>query len=383
MTKVALITGGNGITGSAVLEYLVKNTTATEWSKIIVTSRSPFKTIVQDDRISFIALDLSNEPATLIEKMSSICAEVTHAYFSSYVHKDDFSELNKANEALFSNFLDALITVAPSLQNCTLQTGGKHYNVHIMPVASPAREDEPRTESPIGNFYYPQEDYLIARQKGQSWTWNVIRPEAIIGHTSKPNGMNSALTYALYFFVCKNLGTEAAMPTNQRYWEGYDDLSDSRLIADITIWASTTPKAANEAFNVTNGDYLCWRYMWPRLARYFGANATSDQVFKKPVPSEGELQLEFSLAEWAADKREVWDRICNENKCPEAKATWDSGTWAFQDWVFQRTWSATLSVNKARKLGWQGHIDSYQSLTDAFEKFVELKQIPAIKAQAP
>jgi nucleoside-diphosphate-sugar epimerase len=383
MAKVALITGGNGITGSAVLEYLVAHTTAKEWSKIIVTSRSPFKTTVQDDRITFIALDLSKDPAILIEKMSSVCAEVTHAYSSSYVHKDDFAELNKANEALFSNFLDALIAVAPNLQNCTLQTGGKHHNVHIIPVSSPAREKEPRGDSSIENFYYPQEDYLIKSQKGQKWTWNVIRPEAIIGHTSKPNGMNSALTYAPYFLVCKKLGAEAKMPTNQRYWEGTDYLSDSRLIADMTIWASTTPKAANNAFNVNNGDYLCWRYMWPRIAKYCGAHATSDQVFEKSVPKEGDSQLEVSLAEWVADKREVWERICDENGCHEAKATWESGTWAFQDWVFQRTWSATLSINKARKFGWQGHIDSYQSLTDAFEKFVELKQIPRLKADSP
>lgn len=381
MAKVAFITGGNGITGSAVLEYLVNNTTAREWSKIIVTSRSPFKTTVQDDRITFIALDLSSDPSILIEKMSSLCAEVTHAYFSSYVHKDDFAELNKANQALFSNFLDALTAVSPNLQNCTLQTGGKHYNVHIMPVSSPAREDEPRSKGSIENFYCPQEDYLIKRQEGQSWTWNVIRPEAIIGYTSKPNGMNSALTCALYFMVSKYLDAEAKMPTNQVYWEGYDDLSDSRLIADITIWASTTPKAANEAFNVTNGDYLCWRYMWPRLATYFGAKASSDQSFTKPRPTGGDLQQEFSLLEWASDKREVWDRICDENECPEAKATWDSGTWAFQDWVFQRTWSATLSINKARRLGWNGHIDSYQSLVDAFQKFVELKQIPQVEAK--
>jgi hypothetical protein len=85
----------------------------------------------------------------------------------------------------------------------------------------------------------------------------------------------------------------------------------------------------------------------------------SEQVFTKPRPSEGELQLDISLAEWATDKHEVWDRICDKYGCPEAKPTWKSGTWAFQDWVFQRTWSATLSINKARKFGWTGHIDSY------------------------
>ncbi|KAK5547509.1 hypothetical protein LTR46_012010, partial [Exophiala xenobiotica] len=215
--------------------------------------------------------------------------------------------------------------------------------------------------------------------KGQKWTWNVVRPEAIIGYTSKPNGMNSALTYALYMLVCKELEHEAKMPTNQRYWAGYDDLSDSRLIADLTIWASTSQDTGNQAFNVTNGDYFSWKYLWPRLAAYAGAQASPDQEFGKAVPDEGDIQLDMSFAEWAQDKEEIWYRICDRHGCPEAKATWAAVTWGYQDWVFQRTWSATLSINKARKFGWTGHIDSFQSLTDAFDKFVELKQLPPFK----
>ncbi|KAH7355200.1 hypothetical protein BKA65DRAFT_235892 [Rhexocercosporidium sp. MPI-PUGE-AT-0058] len=381
MAKVAFITGGNGITGSAILEHLVRHTTEKEWSQIIVTSRSPFKTTVYDKRITFIALDFFDSADALAPKMRSTCGKVTHAYFSSYVHKDDFAELNKANEDLFKNFLDSLLQVAPNLENCTLQTGGKHYNVHLGPVESPAREAMPRTESPIGNFYFQQEDHLFARQHGQKWSWNVIRPEAIIGYTSKPNGMNSALTYALYLIVCKELGTEAAMPTNQAYFEGYDDVSDSRLIADLSIYASTNSKCSNQAFNVTNGDYFSWRYMWPRLATYFGANASPAQSFKDPRPKDGSTKLEVSLTEWSKDKREIWDRICDRAGVPEAKKTWDAGTWSYQDWVFGRTWSATLSISKAREFGWNGYIDSYKSFTDAFEKFVDLKQIPDVKAR--
>lgn len=119
--------------------------------------------------------------------------------------------------------------------------------------------------------------------------------------------------------------------------------------------------------------------MWPRIAAYLGAQATPDQAFTKPRPTEGETQLDLSLVEWAADKQEVWNKICDKGSCPEAKATWESGTWAFQDWVFQRTWSATLSINKARSYGWQGHIDSFQSLTEAFDNFVNLKQIPPFR----
>ena len=378
MGKVAFITGANGITGSAILQHLVEHTSANEWSQFIVTSRSPFKTIVSDPRIKFIALDFGEDVKTLATKMADVCSNVTNAYFSSYVHKDDFSELNAANEKLFSNFLDALIETAPRLQNVTLQTGGKHYNVHLFPVPSPAQETDPRLDSPIGNFYYPQEDHLFRRQKGQDWTWNVITPEAIIGATQKPNGMNEALTIVLYMLVCHELGQEAIMPTNQRYWEGTDDVSDTRLISQLTIWASTSDNTGNQAFNVTNGDYFCWKYMWPRLAEYVGASASSKQAFTKPYPKEGELQLERSLDEWAKDKREVWDKICDRLSMPEAKASWDSGTWAFQDWVFQRTWSATLSMSKARSFGFTGYIDSFQSFTDAIDQFVARKQIPPI-----
>ena len=124
MGKVALITGANGITGSAILEYLAITTTSEQWSKIIATSRSPFQTNINDPRVEFIALDFS-QPTALVDKMRDVCKGVTHAYFSSYVHKDDFAELNTANRALFENFLTALVEVASDLENCTLQTGGK------------------------------------------------------------------------------------------------------------------------------------------------------------------------------------------------------------------------------------------------------------------
>lgn len=127
--KVAFISGGNGITGTALIEHLSQNTTNEEFSDIIVTSRSPFATSVQDPRIKFIALDFTKSPETLQKEMAEVCSPVTHAYFSSYVHEDDFDQLNKSNQALFENFLAALVMVTPNLQNVCLQTGGKYYNV--------------------------------------------------------------------------------------------------------------------------------------------------------------------------------------------------------------------------------------------------------------
>jgi nucleoside-diphosphate-sugar epimerase len=98
--KVAFITGGNGITGSAILEHLVKKTDSTEWSKIIVTSRSPFQAAVEDDRITFVPLDYTQEVQTLIDAMLPACSGVTHAFFSSYIHRDGFEALNVAKRPL-------------------------------------------------------------------------------------------------------------------------------------------------------------------------------------------------------------------------------------------------------------------------------------------
>lgn len=376
MGKVALVTGANGITGSAILEHLVKHSDSTQWEKIIITSRSPLRLNVRDPRVEFIALDFSLPPKELAAKMHSQCTSVTHAYFSSYVHKDSFEELNVANRDLFENFLTALLDVATHFQNCTLQTGGKYYNIHLKTLPWPVPEDWPRSVSADSNFYYHQEDFLAAKQRGSSWSWNVIRPQAIIGHTPKPNGMNEALTIALYFLINKELGTEAKMPTNKPFFNGVDDVSDARLIADLSIYASTHKNCENQAFNVTNGDVFSWRYLWPRLAEYFGANASSDQEFSRNIFREGDTHLDIRLDEWAEDKRQVWDRICDKHGSPGCKATFESGTWAFQDWVFRRTWPTPLSISKARKFGWTGHLDSYDSFIDAFNKFRELGQIP-------
>ena len=127
---------------------------------------------------------------------------------------------------------------------------------------------------------------------------------------------------------------------------------------------------------MVNGDHFTWRYMWPRLAAFLGAQATTEQKFSKPTPKVGEVQQELSLLEWSKDKRSVWDAICEKADLPEAKATFEAATWASQDWVFQRSWSATLSMSKARRFGWTGYKDSYESITETFTKLRSLKQIP-------
>jgi nucleoside-diphosphate-sugar epimerase len=243
MGRVALVTGGNGITGSALVDHLAWKTLDMEWEQIVVTSFSPLRIPIQDPRLRFVQLDFSQEPESLIEQMRATCGKVTHAYFASYIHRIQFSELNIANEKLFKNFLTSLLAVAPNLQNVTLETGGEvshprlppsynhktdilhsqYYGGYIRVVEVPHREVQARQGPAAENFYYQQEDLLKQQQQGQKWTYNIIRPEGITGHTLKPNGMNWALSFAIYLLVCKELDIEATLPTNQIFYNIAED----------------------------------------------------------------------------------------------------------------------------------------------------------------
>lgn len=94
-------------------------------SKIIVTSRRPLPNAWVDPRVEFVALDFLDTVEHIIWRMNDICVDVTHAFFTSYVHTDDFKVLSDKNVPLFRNFLDATDTVCTELQRVSLQTGGK------------------------------------------------------------------------------------------------------------------------------------------------------------------------------------------------------------------------------------------------------------------
>jgi hypothetical protein len=90
-----------------------------------VTSRRPLAYFWPDPRVEFVGADFLDPVETIVAKLKDICVPVTHAYFTSYVHNDDFKVLKEKNEPLFKNFIDAVDEVCPNLERVCLQTGGK------------------------------------------------------------------------------------------------------------------------------------------------------------------------------------------------------------------------------------------------------------------
>ena len=182
---------------------------------------------------------------------------------------------------MLRNLLGAL-DHAP-VQHVALMTGLKHYlgpfeSYGAGPIPdTPFREEEPRLPAP--NFYYAQEDELWAAAERQGFHWSVHRSHTVIGH-AVGNAMNMGLTLAAQATLCKELGKPFIFPGSETQWNSLTDMTDGELLAEHMIWAATTEKAANQAYNVVNGDVFRWRWMWPKLAAYFGIEAEGFEGYR-------------------------------------------------------------------------------------------------------
>ncbi|KAF4996339.1 hypothetical protein FDECE_12483 [Fusarium decemcellulare] len=389
--RVAFVSGCNGVSGNAIVEFLIRQP-KTEWSRIIVTSRTPSKVFWQDPRVEFIAIDFLAPVEDIVTKMQTMCQDVTHAYFTSYVHTDVIERLGELNVPLFENFLLSIDRVARSLQRVCLQTGGKHYGHHLGPSPCPARETAPRGKDHPSNFYYKQEDILFRLQAQRTWSWNVIRPGGIVGFTpgskhSKlhvrmtltkagrlENGMSEALTLALYVLICKELGDVPRFPGNEYFYNAVDDDSYAPSLADMTIWATTHDHTKNEAFNHANGDTYVWKYHYASVCAYFGIDIP-EQTEWPTVHDDGRLVTQVVLGDWAKDKKPVWERLCE--KYGGNKEAFDWGTWSFFDWATGKSWPTIMSISKARKFGWNRYDDTLETWVDTFKAFENAGILPS------
>ncbi|KAJ5955138.1 nucleoside-diphosphate-sugar epimerase GsfE [Penicillium viridicatum] len=374
LPKVALVTGVNGISGHAIVEHLIRRP-ETEWSKIIVTSRSPLQNYWVEPRIEFIALDFLEPKETLVRKMKAICSDVTHAYFTSYIHNNDFFKLPEKNCPLFRNFLEATDTVCPSLERVCLQTGGKHYGVQFQESTALLHEDLPRYRGPGSEsiFYYQQEDDLFEIQKRRNtWHYNIIRPFGIVGFTPQFAGMNEAIPIAQYFLICRELGEEPKWPGNLNTYHHPQGISYSLGIADLTIFATTCEHCKDEAFNHVNGDALVSKFLWKRIGEHFNMHVPNYSHVLDGTKSQ------VDLGKWAKDKAPVWERVVA--KYGGSMDAFRLDAFEMMNWFFNPTCDVTtpyvVSINKARKAGWGRIDDSYDIWAQTLQSYENAGVLP-------
>lgn len=339
MTNTALIVGASGIVGSATAALLVDK----GW-QVAGLARRP----VEQPGVTPIAADLQ-DPVSLANALAE--TRPTHLFITTWSRQATEAENIRVNAAMVRNLLDAL-RPAGSLRHAALVTGLKHYlgpfeayGKGVLPQ-TPFREDQGRLD--VENFYYAQEDELFAAAERDGFTWSVHRPHTIIGK-AVGNAMNMGTTLAVYATICRETGRPFRFPGSAAQWQGLTDMTDARLLAQHLLWAATTPAAANEAFNVVNGDIFRWSWMWSQIAGWFGIEAEPFDGVVRPL----EPQM--------ANDASIWRDIAERHGLVEPDLTRLASPW-HTDADLGRPIEVVTDMSKSRRLGFT----AYQPTDDAF-----------------
>jgi nucleoside-diphosphate-sugar epimerase len=355
MKNRALIIGSSGIVGSNLAEQLL----ATGWQ---VCGLSRGRTAVPA-AIESITADLTSP-----ESVSSALGGKTfsHVFFTAWARQATEKDNIRVNGGMVRHVLEA-IGPTGGLQHAALVTGLKHYlgpfeayATGAVPI-TPFREEQGR--QPVDNFYYEQEDRLFEGAQKYGFNWSVHRPHTIIGF-AVGNAMNMGVTLAVYATLCKQTGQPFRFPGSAAQWDSLTDMTDARLLARHLEWAATSPNARNEDFNVVNGDVFRWKWMWSRIADYFGVEAVAFDGEMRPL--ENRMQ----------DSQRQWSEIAARFGLVET----DIGklaSWWHTDADLGRPMEVLTDMTKSRKAGFL----DYQSTPDAFfALFDQLKQKRIIPA---
>ncbi|MEV4781863.1 SDR family oxidoreductase [Burkholderia sp. LMU1-1-1.1] len=348
MKNIALIVGASGVTGSALAERLLGN----GWSVLgLSRGRTPLLAGVEPVRADLTSRD---DVAQALAGRA-----VTHVFFTAWARQANEKENIRVNGAMVGNVLDALQDAA-TLKHAALVTGLKHYLGPFEAYATGAVPETPFREEqgrkPVDNFYYEQEDRLFAAAARGGYSWSVHRPHTVIGY-AVGNAMNMGLTLAVYATLCKESGAPFVFPGSAAQWNGLTDMTDARLLAAHLEWAATSTAGANEDFNVVNGDVFRWKWLWPKLAEYFGVEAAPFDGVVQPL--EGRMD----------DAPRAWAEIAARHGLAEG----DIGklaSWWHTDADLGRPMEVLADMTKSRKAGFL----AYQSTPDAFfDLFERLK----------
>ncbi len=345
----ALIAGALGVTGRALLTHLEDQR---DWEIVAISRRAPdFET-----RAAFISADL-NDPADCRAKLADH-ADITHVFYTAYSQQETVAAEIPVNVAMLANLMDAVEASAPGLAHVQLMHGAKWYGTFLGAYKTPAREDDPRPA--VEHFYHAQQDWLVERRKGAGWSWSALRPHGVWGF-STGSAMNLLTGIACYAALSKAEGQPLRWPGNRGFFDRLYQLIDADLLAEAMLWAATTPAAANNAFNITNGDLFRWHEAWPRIADFFEMDVGG------PAP--------IAIADTMGPKGPVWTELAARHDL-QPFALDQLVNWAYLDMALGNDMDQVSSLTKIVGAGWTGFRDTPATITRQLQKLRDNRIIP-------
>lgn len=353
--KRALVVGVTGIQGGTLASRLLEN----DWD-VVGLSRTG-ATDLSD--VTSVTADLTDADSVEVAVKD---LDPTQVFFTAWSRQDTEAENCRVNAAMLRNLLEA-VSSAPNLKHVALTTGLKHYlgpfeAYALIEPDTPFREEQERL--PYENFYYNQEDVLWEYADKVGFTWSVHRPHTVIGWAIG-NAMNMGVTLSIYAAICRETGRPFIFPGSPEQYNAVTDVTDSRILASHLEWAATTPAAANEAFNIVNGDQFRWRRMWTVVAEGLGVEPA--EYPGHPTP----------LVEQMVDAGSVWDEIVDKyDLVPHPVERLAS--WWHTDADLGRTIETFTDMTKSRLLGFTDYQPTNTSFLDLFDRLRTERIIPPL-----
>ncbi|KAK4168164.1 Iridoid synthase [Cladorrhinum sp. PSN259] len=414
----ALVTGATGVSGYQMVKVLASS--PQRWAKIYCLSSRPppanfFSDLGEDaaKRVEHIAVDFLSEPSQIAHQLltEAKIKKVDHIFYFSYCQPPPKSdsvldlwanpdELSSINSRMFTNFLSALSSSRSLIpQKFLLQTGTKHYAFYLGPAPVPALESDPRV-SLCRNFYYEQEDALASFCSSNTssaqtkCSYVIARPSYIIGAV-RDGTLNHLLGIGVYVTVQKHLGRKIEFPGGYDAWTREQVQSTGMLNAHFEEWCVLNDKLAGaEAFNIHDGGCFTWGRAWEMLGRWYGVDwchPVDDEDKYRSVTMAGQsprgygpqqsFKSTFSLLEWSLqpEVEAAWKEVAAQHDLvlDPFDDRYRARIFSFADSALVGDAPMTTSIAKARKSGFFGTVDSYQSIFQTFHDLARLKLIVA------
>ncbi|GAB1731878.1 hypothetical protein NU195Hw_g9250t1 [Hortaea werneckii] len=411
----AIVVGATGISGMNTIRSLLD--VPGRWETVYALSRSPFSEEVlslfsfeQRNRIKHVSVDLTGSASEIASSLEKAGAKADYVFFYGYVHPrgkqamDPAMEdaLVEANVPIFQNFLQALDFARIEPKRILLQTGGKNYGGHIGRARLPYIESDPQPRHLSRNFYYFQEDALFKFcEEHPKTSWNIVRPFGVVG--AAPNaGMNVFLPFAVMAAIQAKKQEPIFFGGDVEEWQNECCHSSARLTGFLSEWAVLEEHCKNQAFNAQDGSPLSWDRFFEELARWYGVEkgiegpALDDAKFNSiplaggkdaplgygPAPA---IRLSRTLAEWSEDpaNHNVWEKMLESS---EGKLKMDPFEESKRQDIFSGDWAfykiGQPSVAKLRRFGFNGFVDTMESVFEMYQDMAELGIIPGPRVDA-
>ncbi len=283
-----LVLGATGGVGQAATERFLADEA---FDVVAISRRRPEVSERAGYRHS--AVDLRD--ATAVDVAVKDAGPVTHVVYAALFETDDLIAgwvdpvQIDTNRLMFANVLEALRAAGTPVRHISILQGTKAYGYHLGRMRIPGKESQPRVDH--GNFYWAQEDLLVGAARSMGAAYTIFRPQFIFSGALGA-AMNLIPAIGAYASLCREIGRPFSFPGGAPY---VAEAVDARLLANALHWAATHPTAADQTFNITNGDVFEWRDLWPSFAEAFDVETGPDE--------------RLSLAQWLPSQEAVWRRI--------------------------------------------------------------------------